>query len=94
MNRKFRQIIRRIDDARKPQRELERVMANDKEFAQFINYMLQVIGFRPHSTDEHGADLEQNALGKYDPVQEDVDAMNDNDKFKYLLRQMLTNEGF
>ena len=90
MNRKLRQFIKRIDDARKPQWELERLMANDKEFAQFTDYMLQVIGFRPNteeSTEQSGS------LRQFNEELQDVDAMSDNDKFKNLLKKMLINSG-
>ena len=92
MNRKFRQIIQRIDDARRPQQELERVMGNDQEFAQFVDYMLRVIGFRPNTTDNADG-TEESVLQSHYEEQEDLDGMNDNDKFKYLLRKMLIRQG-
>eukprot|EP00483_Globobulimina_turgida_P009012 UN09030 len=79
MNRRLRQIIESIDDSRRPQNRLETLMKNDKDFAEFVDCMLKVIGFRPNV--ENKDKNEQNALDKYYEENVDLDAMNDNDKF-------------
>jgi len=90
-NKRWRQIIESIDDSKQPQSKLEEVMSNDPEFAQFVDYMLRVIGFR--------ANVQQHSYNKkYDqsqkervhvPVQDaNLDAMSNNDKFKCLVKEM------
>ena len=87
MNRRLRQIIESIDDSKLPQQKLEALISNDPEFRQFVDYMLKLIGFRPNIENKNNKDDDD--LSKYYDQDADLDAMNDNDKFKYLLRQML-----
>ena len=82
MNQKWRKMIERIDDSKKPQNKLEDAMKNDPEFAKFVDYIMKVIGFRTNGN--------ENEWDKYHESEEhDFDTMNDDEKFKYLLRKML-----
>lgn len=91
MNHKLRSIIESIDDSKRPQKKLEAMMANNQEFAQFIDYMLKVIGFRSNvNQNRNNTDQdEDDDLSKFNQGYVNLDAMNENDKFKYLLREML-----
>ena len=92
MNHKLRSIIESIDDSKRPQKKLEAMMANNQEFAKFINYMLNVIGFRSNvkqNRNNKSKEDEDDDLSKFYEDYVNLDAMNDNDKFKYLLREML-----
>eukprot|EP01084_Bolivina_argentea_P147935 258764_1 len=92
MNKRLREIIESIDDSKRPQNKLESIMSNDKQFAQFVNYMLNVIGFRPNVYSEDNQNL-QNTLDKYYEQDINLDSMNGNEKFKYLMRKMLIKHG-
>eukprot|EP01083_Nonionella_stella_P040444 109755_1 len=85
MNKKLKQIIESIDDSKRPQNKLETMMQSDKDFAEFVDSMLKSIGFRPTVDD-----TDDSVDRYYCHPDEDLELMNDNDKFKYLLRQMLT----
>merc|ERR1711971_859736 len=82
-NESFRKMIVHIDDSVRPQQRLEAVMRENAEFAEFVDYMLRVIGFRT------GEKKKESQIDECADKELDFDEMDDVEQFKVLVRTMI-----